>query len=106
MMFGRQYSRMETCSGVGILLCLVAVAAGVFLRQFSFNPAVLVARNAGLQMRQQSQPPSDFASLPPELKPFGPPETFAPDNLYDKIDGKAELYLAAGFVRLHCQRFG
>ncbi|MGB5424033.1 MAG: DUF6599 family protein, partial [Desulfobacterales bacterium] len=33
------------------------------------------------------------------------PETFGPDTLSDKIDGKAELYLSAGFKRLQCQRF-
>jgi hypothetical protein len=105
MMSGRQYSRMETYSGVVILLCLLFVALGVFFQQYSFNPAVLVVRNAGLQVAQVSKLQSDFASLPPELEPFGRPETFTADNLYDKIDGKAELYLAAGFVQLRCQRF-
>jgi hypothetical protein len=33
-----------------------------------------------------------------------PPETFGPENLSEKINGKAELYLSAGFVRLISQR--
>jgi hypothetical protein len=39
------------------------------------------------------------------LDTLGTPEQFTPENLYDKIDGKAELYLAAGFVQMRCQRF-
>ena len=105
MLSGRQYSRMESWSGVAILLCLLAVALGVFLRQYSFNPAVLVARHAAPQPSPPPGSQGDFASLPPELEQLGAPESFTPENLYRKIDGRAELYLTAGFVRLHCQRF-
>jgi hypothetical protein len=35
---------------------------------------------------------------------MSPPEVFGPDNLSDKIDGKAELYLAAGFEQLSTRR--
>jgi hypothetical protein len=104
MSFGRQISRAETFTGVVILLCLLAVALGVFRQQYLFNPAVLVARTAE---PKGTAPEQSIAAawLPPELKEFGKPESFTPENLYDKIDGKAELYLAAGFVRMHCQRF-
>ena len=33
------------------------------------------------------------------------PENFRPDDVYNKIDGKADLYLTAGFVHMTCQRF-
>jgi hypothetical protein len=104
---GHQRGRTETWVGLVILLCLAAVAAGVFIRQFSFNPAVLVARTVELQKTAvpNSGAATPAAWRPPELKEFGPPESFTPENLYDKIDGKAELYLSAGFVRLNCQRF-
>jgi hypothetical protein len=36
---------------------------------------------------------------------LSPPETFDAATLSDKINGKAELYLSAGFVRLQSQRF-
>lgn len=97
-------SRREKGAAVVLLLCLGVVAGGVFLKQFAFNPAVLVARN--LEPPQAARPNAPAAGgLPSELVEFGPPESFTADNLYDKIDGKAELYLAAGFVRLNCQRF-
>ena len=42
---------------------------------------------------------------PPGLEPLNSPEVFDPDNLYEKINGQAELYLSAGFVRLKSQWF-
>jgi len=42
---------------------------------------------------------------PPGLEPLNSPEVFEPDNLYEKINGQAELYLSAGFVRLKSQWF-
>ncbi len=103
---GNAGSRSEQWIGAGILLCLLAVAGGVFLMQFSFNPAVLIGRyTEPTSSPDTASAPPGLASLPPGLKEFGPVEAFTPDNLYDKIDGKAELYLAAGFVQMHCQRF-
>jgi hypothetical protein len=49
------------------------------------------------------------ASAAPEaiagLAAMGAPEAYDAATLSDKIDGKAELYLASGFQRLECQRF-
>ena len=50
-----------------------------------------------------SQPP--IVEIPPGLKAMGPPEVFGPHNLYEKIDGQAELYLSAGFTGLTFQWF-
>jgi len=36
---------------------------------------------------------------------LAPREVFGPENLSEKIDGKAELYLSAGFLGLRSQRF-
>jgi hypothetical protein len=88
-----------------ILLCLLAIGGGVFLKQFSFNPAVLMARQLAAAPAAPSQSPIDSAWLPPELQAFGAPERFTPENLYDKIDGKAELYVSTGVARMDCQRF-
>jgi hypothetical protein len=98
-------SRLEKAVGLVILLCLAVIAGGVFAKQFSLSPAVVVAHNLELPKATMPNTGPAAARLPPELVEFGPPETFTPDNLYDKIDGKAELYLSAGVVRLDCQRF-
>jgi hypothetical protein len=92
-----------------VFLCLAAIAAFVFQKQFSFNPAVLVARNSqspgATPAKTSPSATTPAAWLPPGVTAFGAPESFNPDNLYDKIDGKAELYTAAGFSSLNCQRF-
>jgi hypothetical protein len=93
--------------GYVILLCLAGVAAGVGLKQASFNPAVLVATTATQSPAGTLAPAASAEAspvLPPELTALSAPETFGPDDVYKKIDGKADLYLTAGFVSLHCQR--
>jgi hypothetical protein len=107
--FGKERCGMEQWMGFVILLCLAGIAAGVFLKQFYFNPAVLAASAAAPAATGTTKPvPSPqnetTPTLPPELSAFSAPETFTADNLYDKIDGKADLYLTAGFVGLQCQR--
>jgi hypothetical protein len=96
--------RLERWIGSVILLSLVVIAIGVFLKQSSFNPAVLVSRNL-MQTPAAAGAANTIAWIPAALKEFGAPEHFTPDNLYDKIDGKAELYTSAGVVAMHCQRF-
>ena len=97
----------ERWVGLVILLCLAGIAAGVCLKQFSFNPAVLVAASAAPGMMKPgiaAQTQTAFP-LPPELAVMSAPEIFNPDNLYDKVDGKAELYTTAGFVGMQSQRY-
>ena len=100
--------RTERWVGFIILLCLAGIAAGVYHKQFSFNPAVLVATTAAptpAAIKPVATGTNDsLPTLPPELSAFSAPETFTADNLYDKVDGKADLYLTAGFVGLQCQR--
>ena len=38
--------------------------------------------------------------------PLVPAQSYGPENLSDKIDGKAELYLSAGFKEMSCRSFG
>ena len=106
---GNPCSRLERTLGLVVLLCLAAVTVGVLLKQASFNPAVLVAQTLEGQRELpagSTVPATDFiVPFPDELEVFGPVESFTPENLYDKIDGKAELYLAAGVVGMRCQRF-
>jgi hypothetical protein len=48
-------------------------------------------------------PAEPLIVIPKSILPQTPPEIFNPDNLYEKIDGQAELYLSAGFQRLKSQ---
>ena len=49
------------------------------------------------------QPP--VVAIPHGLKAMDPSEVYGPHNLYEKIDGQAELYLSAGFTGLRWQWF-
>jgi hypothetical protein len=47
-----------------------------------------------------------FDSLVPSgFKKLSAAEIYVPENLYEKIDGKAALYVESGFVKLFTQRF-
>jgi hypothetical protein len=102
---GSLCSRLERTVGFLVLLILLTIAGGIFLKQFSYNPAVLISREIGSPRKGTELGPISPPWLPSELKEFGRPESFTPENLYDKIDGKAELYLASGIVGMRCQRF-
>jgi hypothetical protein len=100
----------QTFVSLIILSTLVIIVAGITVVQFRYNPAVL--KNDVLlpaaNKDQKAAPLSvneSFIPLPQDLVPLTTPETFEAQNLSDKIDGKAELYLSAGFSRLTSQRF-
>ena len=103
----RTPGKTETLIGYAILLLLVVTAGSLFLTQFHYNAAVLTP--SALQPESSSPsaaPRPDLRALAPAgLVALSQPETFGPETLSEKIDGKAELYLAAGFVQLLTQRF-
>jgi hypothetical protein len=97
-------SRRQTLIGLFVFAVLAAAAFWIYSAQSRFNPAVLnyLAGAAVATLPPASAEP--FLELPEGLSPLSPPERFDRETLSDKINGKAELYLSAGFVRLDCQR--
>jgi hypothetical protein len=98
--------------GYSILATLGVITIWLLVQQAHFNPAVTVAlRGAKVQGRLQGAPgqaPAATAALIPEVPgftPLAPAQSFGPDNLSDKIDGKAELYLSSGFKEMSCRSF-
>ena len=102
----------QKLTGYGIIALLGLISIGLLVRQARFNPAVRVALRAPLAGRTQAASgptAAATAALLPEVAgftPLAPGESFGPDNLSDKIDGKAELYLPAGFKEMSCRKFG
>jgi len=100
----------QTLLSLIILGILAVITVGVYLAQFNHNPAVqqmvpvLKAGDENMNTPSASVEKSLIFS-PPGQVPLSPPETFDAATLSDKINGKAELYLSAGFVRLDSQRF-
>lgn len=108
----RSVSRAETFIGLFLLATLAAIAAVMLILQSRYDPALfraLEVKGDVSSAQQTSAPPANpqlFAALSPEgLSTLGCEETFGPDTLSDKINGKAELYLSSGFTRLVTQRF-
>ncbi|MGA2404350.1 MAG: DUF6599 family protein [Syntrophobacteraceae bacterium] len=102
----------ETCIGIFILAILAGIAGGVYIVQSQFDPdfyRVTLQKDGDGAGRKNSLPSPVAAPIPsflPEnLIPLGPEETFDSETLSDKIDGKAELYLSSGFVKLSARRF-
>jgi hypothetical protein len=102
-----QPTKNETYVGFGILLVLAGIAIGVSIKQFHYNPAIFVG--SAPKAVNSATPTADLSEdiltdVAQGMVPLSPPEIFGPDNLSNKINGKAELYLSAGFLRLLCQR--
>jgi hypothetical protein len=99
--------------GYAVLTVLGLITVWLLIQQSRFNPAVIVAsRGPLMQSRPQAvaaKTPAASAALIPEVTgftPLGAGESYGPDNLSDKINGKAELYLSAGFKEMSCRSFG
>jgi hypothetical protein len=102
--------KLENILSLSTLLVLAAIAIFVFFQQFRYSPAILqddqmVSYPARRSASSETEQISVLKSFPQNLTPLSPPEVFGPLNLSDKIDGKAGLYLSAGFKRLESQRF-
>jgi len=103
-------SRRQTVLSIVILSMLVVIAAALVMIQRRYNPAVLSNDETWPSATRQNQSVpltalEEFSPLPQGLEPSTVPESFKADTLSDNIDGKAELYLSAGFNRLLSQRF-
>jgi hypothetical protein len=102
----------QQLTGYGILAVLGLIAIGLLIQQSRFNPAVIVAMRAPDKARPQAVSTPALAATAafiPEVAgftPLAPTQSYGPDNLSDKIDGKAELYLSAGFKEMSCRSFG
>jgi hypothetical protein len=99
----------QTLLSLIILGVLAIIAAGVFRAQFSYFPAVQrlasdLSAGGKLQPAPAAIAEPALISPPAGQIPMTPMEVFDAATLSDKINGKAELYLAAGFKSLHSQR--
>jgi hypothetical protein len=107
----RRPSARETAASLCVLAVLAVVGGWLWRAQARFSPAVTVAvsaaraAEAGRPAATAAPAAADlFAHWPAGLRAMSAAEAFTPDTLSDKIDGKAELYLSAGFAALRCQR--
>jgi hypothetical protein len=84
-----------------LLGILVLIAGAVIWIQTQYDP--LAWRE---QSKNQIQPPEIEKEAVEGVVPISPIEKYNAENLSDKINGKADLYLSAGFRSLESRRFG
>jgi hypothetical protein len=109
----------ETAVSICLLVLLFLVITGLFVKQSHYDPkpfqvsildqpASVPAKDDLVTEEALSEQtvPSGILDIPlPEITPMGKMETFDAQTLSDKIDGKADLYLEAGFGKLYCRRY-
>ncbi len=103
----------ETLLSLFLLGVLVIIGMGIYFEQYRFYPALI--EQVPRELHEKKSDPelpgtrdeSIFSRLPlPEgVVLLSASEVFDASTLSDKINGKAELYLGAGFVRLETRRF-
>jgi hypothetical protein len=99
-------SARETAAAATVLAMLGACLGWLLHTQALFSPAVdMQARVPAAPSPARAAPLDIVVSLPAGLRAMSAPEEFTAATLSDKIDGKAEVYLAAGVAGLRCQRF-
>jgi hypothetical protein len=106
----RETGKSETVVSAAVMVVLGVIAAGVFFKQFQYDPTMFSVSVHRSEIPEGSNSVNGDGLALSEYLPEGmahltPMEFFDPNNLSDKINGKAELYLSAGFVELRSQRF-
>jgi hypothetical protein len=103
----RSHNRIETILSIAVILLLVITGALIFLKQFRYDPSIfpsgMMLSVTTSQLLLDEKPESTLSLK--NMTPMTPPETFNAENLSEKINGKAELYLSAGFKSLTSRRF-
>ena len=106
----RRARRLESAVSICLLVLLLLIGLVVFMKQFDVDMSRfgIDTTTVGLpvtQIKAQTQEPVLDALTPDGFKKLLEIETYNTENLYEKINGKAPLYIEAGFVRLFTQRF-
>jgi hypothetical protein len=102
--------RLESAISIFLLVILFLIGLGVFVRQFDgdvsrFGIDTTIAGPSAQQTKAGTQGPALESLSPSGFKELSAIEIYHPENLYEKINGKAPLYLESGFVELLARRF-
>jgi hypothetical protein len=112
--WNRDPSIRERRLSLALLGILALVAGGMLWHQGRFDPGAWQEQAQSVAPGGKSRPTaaptiplasSGETDTAAGVVPLASLESYGPDTLSDKIDGKAELYLSAGFRRLESRRF-
>lgn len=93
--------RLESVISICLLAVLALTGVGIFIKQSNYD----ISRYGIQNQSDASQSPISDGLIPSGFEALSKAENYNADNLYEKIDGKAPLYLEAGFKELTTQRF-
>lgn len=108
-------TKPENSISILILGIIVFIAVIIFYKQASYDmsrfgiDADIAGKIAAKRFQYKSDPEAEKAGLkeflPQGFSVMSPAETYNQETLFEKINGKAPLYLDAGFQKLKTQRF-
>ena len=107
----RRAKRLESAISVCLLAILFLIGVGILIKQFDYDMSHFGIDTIGIELSSQPLKTNMREEValgrmkPPGFKTFSEAEIYIPENLYEKIDGKAPLYLESGFMELLTQRF-
>ena len=98
-----QARRLESAISICLVSILFLIGAGVFIKQFNYNMSRF---GIDTTAAPRFETPFELSSLVPAgFETLSEIETYISENLYEKINGKAPLYIESGFVKLFTHRF-
>lgn len=106
----KRAKRLESVISICLLAVLFLTAVGILIKQSDYKTSqygeseVIVSKPEAKDSNPETGLELNFLS-PAGFETLLKTEVYNPDNLYEKIDGKAPLYLEAGFKELTSQRF-
>lgn len=107
-----QANSLESAISIGLLGVLFVIAVAVLLKQHldaDMSRFGIESTAAGLSAQMQKPDGQEQTRLhalaPAGFQTLGITEEYTAENLYEKIDGKADFYLNAGFEKSYTQRF-
>ncbi|MHC4658020.1 MAG: DUF6599 family protein [Planctomycetota bacterium] len=97
---------LESPISICLLVILVLIAVGILLRQRDVDMSRFGIDATTVELLTQKKEEIALGPLAPSgFQAPSPTQTYTADNLYEKINGKADFYLDSGFKKLSTQRF-
>ena len=109
MPYKSSINQSHTIMSYVIVLALIVIFIAILIKQKHYYvPNASIAEKNIVVDPSAGQKTSAWLSeqlFGDDFKPANDTENYNAENLYEKIDGKADLYLQNGFVSLQCRRY-
>ena len=102
-LFPGRAKRLESAISICILAILFLIGLGIFIKQFDVDMSRF-GISTELDTGTIRQPPLR-SIVPAGFEALSEITSYNPENLYEKINGKASLYIESGFEKLFTLRF-